>query len=73
MIVKIKYGTGNELSKDFPAGTTLGCVIGNQHVRGALGYGQNVQGHVGGVPQNDSTLIFEGMTISVNDKACSKA
>jgi hypothetical protein len=73
MQVKIKYGTGNELSKDFPAGTTIGCVLGNQFVRGALGYGQNVQGFVNSVPQNDSTYIAEGMTISVHDKACTKA
>lgn len=73
MQVRIKYGTGNELSKDFPAGTTIGCVLSNQFVRGALGYGSNVQGFVNSVPQSDSTYIAEGMTISVHDKACNKA
>ena len=70
--VKVKFGTGNELSKDFPLGTTLGCVLKNQFVKGALGYGENVQGFIGGVPQADSTLIADGMTVSVHNAACEK-
>jgi hypothetical protein len=73
MRVVVKYGTGNELARDYPAGTTVGCVVNNASTRAALGYGQSVQGHVGGVPQSDSTQCFEGMVISVNDKSCSKA
>lgn len=73
MRVTIKYGTGNELSKEFPEGTTLGCVLGNQHVRGSLGYGASVQGHIGGVPQSDSIVPPDGVTISVQDKSCTKA
>lgn len=73
MNIRVKYGTGNEITKDFPAGTNIGCVLSNPNIRAILGYGQNVAGHVGGVPQNDATSIFEGMVISVADKSCSKA
>lgn len=73
MRVTIKFGSGNELVKEFPEGTSLGCAIKNPHVRGALGYGENVEGHIGGVPQDDSLTLRDGMTVSVNSRACAKA
>ncbi len=73
MNVRIKYGSGNELAKDFPEGTSLGCILNNPHVRAALGYGSSVAGHIGGVPQSDSLVPPDGAVISVNDKACQKA
>lgn len=73
MQVKIRYGTGNEVSKDFPAGTTLGCILNNSTIRAVLGYGRNVQGIIGGVPQSDSLVPPDGAEISVTEKSCSKA
>lgn len=72
MSITIRYGSGNSLTKDFPAGTTLGCILGNQHVKAALGYGNNVAGHIGGVPQSGSLVPPDGATVSVNDVACEK-
>lgn len=71
--VTIRYGSGNTLTKDFPEGTSVGCVLTNTAVKAALGYGNNVQGNVSGVPVPDSNTIYSGMTISVTDKACNKA
>ena len=73
MRVTVKYGTGNEISKEFDNGTSLGCILGNQHVKAVLGYGSNVAGHIGGVPQADSLIPPDGAVISVHEKSCSKA
>ncbi len=73
MSVTIRYGSGNELRKEYPEGTTLGQIINDPNVRAVLGYGQNVTAHVGGLPQIDTVRAAQGMTISVQDKACTKA
>ena len=73
MIVTIQYGSGHTCQEDFPAGTTIGCAGRNARVKAFLGYGDNVQFMVGGIPQSEGTLIAEGMVIKVADKSCSKA
>lgn len=73
MLVTIKYGSGNELKKEFPSGTTIGQIIRNPSVQGALGYGNNVEGFVQGCPQHDNTQAADSMAISVHEKACGKA
>lgn len=71
MQVTIQYGTGNEVTKDF-AGGTIDDALTDQATQALLGYGDNVEGHVGGVPQPPSTPLFGGMRIDVHDKACEK-
>jgi hypothetical protein len=73
MRVTVKFGTGNELTKEFPEGTSLGCILGNPHVKAALGYGDNVAGHIGSVPQADSLVPPDGAVVSVHQKSCAKA
>jgi len=72
MRVTIRYGTGNETTTEFPDGTTLSDVIGNPNVRGLLGYGQNVVGHIGGIPQQDSLTLFNGVVVEIHDKQSQK-
>ena len=72
MTVTIRYGVGNELKKTFPPGTTIGQIISNANVRAVLQYGANVAGHVQGEQMPDATPARDGMTITVNDKACEK-
>ena len=77
-MLKFSYGSGNEVNKtlgnapgNLPPGTTLDQAISS--LRPSLGYGQNVEGHIGGVPQNGSLALQDGMTVSIHDKACGKA
>ena len=71
MQVTFRYGSGNTTIREFAEGTSLGCAI--QQVRAGLGAGGNVQGFTGGVPQEDHTVLRDGMTVSLHDKACQKA
>lgn len=79
MNITIKYGSGNELTaansnvvRDLGPGLTAKQVITTPRIRAALGYGENVEAFIAGVP-NDSSTVVDGMTISVHDKACQKA
>lgn len=71
MRVTITYGSDNSLTRQFVG--TIGTVLGDEDVQAALGFGDNVEGHVYGVPQANSTPLVDGMTISVHDKSCAKA
>lgn len=73
MSITVKYGSGNSLTKTFPVGTTVDGVLKNDAIKGALGFGNNVEGHVDGVPQTGSTSLRDGITLAVYDKACQKA
>lgn len=76
MLITLKYGTGNERKYDQPPGVSLQAVLDNPTNRASLGYGKNVEGWIGGVPQDGAFVLREqhaGMTITVNDKACEKA
>lgn len=70
MLHTVRYGSGNVITREFPAGTTLGQILAN--ARPALGFGENVEGHVGGVPQQATLVPNSSMDISVHDKACEK-
>lgn len=71
MQVTVKYGTNNELRKEYAGTPTLQTVLND--ARAALGYGTNVEGHIGSVPQPATMPLQNGMVISVHDKACQKA
>lgn len=71
MRVTVKYGSGNELVREFPDSTTFGAV--RSAAGPALGAGSNTQCYVSGVPQDDTDRIYDGMTISLHDRASTKA
>lgn len=73
MLVTIKYGSGNQITKNVSAGTSLGSILGDANIRAALGFGANVEGQIGGVTQANTLSLQEGMVVVVTDKACSKA
>ncbi len=73
MKVKISYGSGNVCEQEFPAGTTVGCVLSNQRVKQFLGYGASVEARAGGVPQANDTPLYSDISLSVTDKSCTKA
>lgn len=71
--VTIVYGTGNEFVKDYDHPVTVEQVLADAAVRSRLGFGQSVEGHLGGVPQPGSVTLVSGDTLHVFDKQCSKA
>ena len=73
MNITIEYGSGNIFTGQFAEGTTLQQVLQDPLVKGALGYGANVEPHVDGVPQNVSSPIAAGDVVEIHDKAASKA
>lgn len=72
MRIKIRY-SGKEISTDLPAGTSLGQVLGNTGNQAVLGFGANVDGHIGGAKQATSLGLVDGMTVDVYDRSCAKA
>jgi hypothetical protein len=69
----VKYGIGNTVSRVAPVGTTIGALLADPQVKGALGYGTNVQGFVAGVPQGNNIPLRDSDVVSVHDVACTKA
>src|SRR5262249_55581656 len=63
----------NELTKDFGGMPTVATVLGDQDVKAQLGYGENVEGYIGGVPQPPDSVLVDGMHVSVHDKSCEKS
>lgn len=70
--ITIKYGTGNTLTRNFTTPITIRQILQDRTIKGALGYGDNVEGRLGGVPQPDTNNLVNGDVLEVFDKACSK-
>ena len=73
LTVLVKYGIGNTISRVVPVGSTIGALLADPQVKGALGYGANVQGFVAGVPQGSNIPLRDSDVVSVHDVACTKA
>lgn len=71
--VLVKYGTGNSVARTVDAGSTVAGLLARADVKGALGYGDSVQGFISGVPQPGSVALRDGDSVSVHDLACKKA
>lgn len=71
--VTIKYGTGNQIVKQFDHPVTINSVLADSSIRGVLGYGSSVEGYIAGVPQPGDITLRDGDVLSVHDKACTKA
>lgn len=74
LAITVSYGSGREYTDTYPEGVTLAqAVLNNPEVRGKLGFGDNVEGHIGGVPQKPETKLADGDRVKVYDRQCSKA
>lgn len=73
------YGSGNSVEKvigtapgNLRPGITLKQAI--DQVRPSLGCGQNVEGHIGGIPQADDLVLTNDMgKVNIVDRSCTKA
>src|SRR4051794_27451021 len=72
MRITVRF-TGIELTGEFQGEPTLGFVLADPHVKAQLGYGTDVEGHIGGVPQPNELQLRDGMVVSVHDRKCEKS
>lgn len=73
MKVSIHFGIGNSVTKEYPAGTTVGSVLGDSNLRAVLGYGENVRAVIDGAPQPATAELSEGDEIHVETNVGCKA
>lgn len=70
--ITIRYGSGNTLTRTFGTPITVNQVLADRTIKGALGYGDNVEGRLNGIPQPGTNNLVNGDVLEVFDKACSK-
>lgn len=73
MRVTIHFGLGNSVTKEYPAGTTVGTVMGDQNLRAVLGYGENVSPVIDGVRQSCAAQLADGDEIHIETAVGQKA
>src|SRR5262245_50776586 len=67
MQVTIAYGLSNSRW-----GTKLGDVLKDASVQSILGYGDEVDGQIMGIPRDSAFLLADGTVVRVCDSSCSK-
>jgi len=71
--ITAKFGTSNSLTRDFPAGTTVGALIGDANLQAALGHSSSVQAYVNGQAVSPDYVLQAGNEVSFEDRAGRKA
>ena len=71
-MVTIRYGL-QSLTKDFECDTTIGEIVDDFNVRAFFGYGDNIRCLVSGVVVQKTSYTSEGMVITVETAANTKA
>lgn len=69
--VTVRFGGANEITRDFPAGTTVNTILNT--VRGALGFGANVQAMIARRHVEGNYPVGQDVVIDVETKANQKA
>lgn len=72
MQVTIRFGV-DEITRNYPEGTTIGGIINDRESRVTLGYGDNIRCLVAGVEQSNQAIAPDGGTIVIETRANSKA
>lgn len=70
--VTIKFGAGNELTKQFDAGTSVGDIINDDAIQSNLGFGDDVEGYVDGAAVGEDYQPREGQVVSLRTRANTK-
>lgn len=73
MQITISFGVGNSVTKEYPVGTTVGTVMGDQNLRAVLGYGENVTPVIDGVRQSCACALSNGDEIHIETAVGQKA
>lgn len=72
MQIVVKYGL-DQLSREVPAGTTVGRVLSDPNVKASLGFGDNVRGLIDSVEIPGDATLPAGAVLNVETRANSKA
>ena len=72
-MITVKFGAGNSITRDINGYETVEDVLNDQNVQGILGFGDNVDTYIGGVPAPARTTLTDGDVITLVTKANTKA
>jgi hypothetical protein len=70
--ITLKYGSSIH-TMTVSQNTNIGQALMDGTAKVILGYGDNVHGLIGGVAQTNDTIIPDGATVEIENKANSKA
>lgn len=68
----VKFGAGNTIDKDFAPGTTVGDIIEDEALQSVLGFGDNVEGVIGGTAVGEDYEPSAGSVLSLRTRANTK-
>lgn len=72
-MVTIKKGISGNLAREFPAEYTVGDLLADRNVLGALGAGENVRAVAGGETLDSSEYVNDYSVITLEEAAAKKA
>lgn len=70
--VTVRFGS-ETFPRSYPAGTTMGTVIGDHNLKAVAGWGDNVRATISGVEQPITALVPNGANIVIETRANNKA
>lgn len=73
MKIRVTFGAGNAIERQFPSGTTIGAITGDRNIQAALGYGQNVQALVDRRAVGNQCQLYDDTTIELETISNRKA
>lgn len=71
--VTVSFGPTSSATKNVPAGTTIGQILGSASWKAAVGFGDNVKALIDRVQQDLNTVVQDGDTIELETVANEKA
>ena len=70
--VTIAY-SGNSITKNVAAGTTVGSILTDANLKAVLGFGQNIEAQVNGASAESAVVLSDGDELDLVTKANTKA
>lgn len=72
MQVTIKFGLGNQITKTYASGSTVGTILSDRNLLAALGAGDNIQAVIDGEVQSSDSPLSAGDVVILEAKAHKK-
>lgn len=70
--VKVRYGLSNQMTLEFPEGTTVGQVLNDNRVKAGLALPETYVSYIDGEEVGNERVVESGDTITVERKATTK-
>jgi hypothetical protein len=71
--VTVKFGPGNEMTRELPDGDNIGCILENPNFQSGLGFGANVVAKIDGVEMRKDFVPRHGTKVTIETRAHEKA